>query len=98
MGRSVRDRAVSPSASLAEGIDRNQPTPLYHQIFVRLRDKINQGDFEEGSLLPGEQEISEIFHVSRITAKRALDEIAAAGLAVRQQGKGTLVRRTPEIT
>jgi GntR family transcriptional regulator len=94
-GRTKQSTALK---HLVAGIDRTQPTPLYHQIFVQLRDRINEGAFADGSLLPGEQEISEIFQVSRITAKRALDEIAAAGLAVRQQGRGTLVRRTPEAT
>ena len=31
------------------------------------------------------------FNVSRITAKRALDELAADGLVVREQGRGTRV-------
>jgi GntR family transcriptional regulator len=65
--------------------------PLYQQIFTRVREKIYLGEYPEGSFLPTEQEISEIFGVSRITAKRALDEISAAGLAVREQGRGTRV-------
>lgn len=77
------------------GIDPSSPTPLYHQIFSLLRDKIYRGEYELGSFLPGEQEVATFFGVSRITAKRALDEIAAAGLAVREQGRGTRVCITP---
>ncbi len=84
-------------ASLA-GIDANYPAPLYHQIFSLLRDRIYEGDFPGGSFLPGEQELAAHFNVSRITAKRALDEIAAAGLAVREQGRGTRVCITPRST
>jgi GntR family transcriptional regulator len=76
-------------------IDSSSPTPLYHQIFTILRDKIYRGEYERDSFLPGEQEIAAFFGVSRITAKRALDEIAAAGLAVREQGRGTRVCITP---
>jgi GntR family transcriptional regulator len=72
--------------------------PLYHHIFETLRDRINAGRYKDGAFLPGEHEISSLFGVSRITAKRALDEIAAAGLAVRQQGRGTVVRRTSRQT
>jgi GntR family transcriptional regulator len=73
------------------GVNQSLPAPLYHQIFVVLRDKIYRGEYERDSFLPGEQEIATFFGVSRITAKRALDEIAAAGLAVREQGRGTRV-------
>ena len=72
--------------------------PLYRRIFESLRERIDAGHYEDGAFLPGEHEISGLFGVSRITAKRALDEIAAAGLAVRQQGRGTIVRRTANRT
>ena len=42
-------------------------------------------------LVPTEQALGERFGVSRITAKRALDELAAEGLVVRQRGRGTTV-------
>src|SRR5687768_6670605 len=76
---------------LENSVDATSPTPLYHQIFVLLREKIYRGDYKIDSYLPSEQEIVVSFGVSRITAKRALDEIAAAGLAVREQGRGTRV-------
>lgn len=66
--------------------------PLYHQIFMILRDKIHQGEYAEGALLPSEFEISQTYDVSRITAKRALNELAAAGLAIRERGRGTRVK------
>ena len=74
------------------GVHERLPTPLYHQIYVILRDKIYDGSHADEALLPGEQELMRMFGVSRITAKRALDELAAAGLAVRERGRGTRVR------
>ena len=85
-------------AGADRGADPALPTPLYHQIFTVLRDKIYRGEYALGSFLPGEQEIAGFFGVSRITAKRALDEIAAAGLAVREQGRGTRVCIAPRGT
>lgn len=67
------------------------PLPLYYKIYMLLRDGIMKGVYPHQSLLPSEQEISKQFSVSRITAKRALDELAAEGMAVRQRGKGTQV-------
>lgn len=66
--------------------------PLYRKIFDDLRRGIVNGTYEEGSFLPSEPDLATAYGVSRITAKRALDEIAAAGLAVREQGRGTRVR------
>lgn len=73
---------------------RELMAPLYHQIFVDLRQGIIEGRFAEGSFLPSEFELARSYGVSRITAKRALDELASAKLAVREQGRGTVVRNT----
>lgn len=91
-----RDNRLRRSAATASPPARGKP--LYHRIFETLRDRIAAGQYKDGAFLPGEHEISSLFGVSRITAKRALDEIAAAGLAVRQQGRGTVVRRTAHQT
>ncbi len=66
-------------------------TPLYHQIYLVLRDKILNKEFAEGDLLFSEDETSQMFGVSRITAKRALNELAQEGLVVRERGRGTRV-------
>lgn len=73
------------------------PTPLYYQIYVLLREKILSGAYETGSLLHSESELEEIYSVSRITAKRALDELAAEGLVARQRGRGTTITYTPPV-
>ena len=93
------DGAVTPPAAISRvpatpprvGFDPASPTPLYHQIFSLLRDKIYDGQYPGGSFIPSEQELSAQFNVSRITAKRALDDLAADGLVVREQGRGTRV-------
>lgn len=77
------------------GVDRFQPVPLYHQIFLQLRGEIAAGERVVGSRLPTEQELSKSFGVSRITARRALDELAQAGLVARKQRIGTIVTFQP---
>ncbi|MGH6989025.1 MAG: GntR family transcriptional regulator [Stellaceae bacterium] len=76
-------------------VDSRLPTPLYHQIYVILRERIADGSVGAGSNLPGEQELARRYGVSRVTAKRALDELAAEGLVVRERGRGTRVRAAP---
>jgi GntR family transcriptional regulator len=80
------------SAHSSAGLLRGDlPTPLYHQIFSILRDRIVGGELGHGDQMPTEFELAEAFDVSRITAKRALDELAAEGLVERRRGRGTHV-------
>ncbi|WP_341701880.1 GntR family transcriptional regulator [Ferrovibrio sp.] len=78
-------------SSTAATIDERLPTPLYHQIFLILRGQILEGRLAQGALVPGEEELARQFNVSRITARRALGELAAEGLVTRSRGRGTHV-------
>lgn len=69
---------------------------LYQQIYYKLLGDIRDGKFE-GTRLPTEKEITEQFFVSRITARKALDQLAADGVVVRISGKGTFVRKGKTI-
>jgi GntR family transcriptional regulator len=82
-----------PARPLADG---HLPTPLYHQIYVVLREQIVSGVYAERAAVPTEHELMRRFSVSRVTAKRALDELAAEGLVERSRGRGTrVVERLP---
>ncbi|WP_049974271.1 GntR family transcriptional regulator [Azospirillum sp. B4] len=74
-----------------EQLDHSAPTPLYHQIYLLLREKIRSGDFPAHSLIPGEQDLAKLFNVSRVTVKRSLNELAAHDLVSRHRGRGTVV-------
>lgn len=76
-------------------VEPRLPTPLYHQIYLILHEQIADGSIGSDATVPGEQELSRLYGVSRITAKRALDELAAEGLVVRERGRGTRVRSAP---
>jgi len=75
-------------------LSKNSPTPMYFQLYNLLKTCIVNGTFPDGSRLPSEKELSLQFAISRITAKRSLDELAAEGLVVRRRGKGTHVTYT----
>ncbi len=67
--------------------------PRYQQIFLLLREKILTRQVPPGARIASEAELSRDFGVSRITAQRALNELAAAGLVTREKGRGTRVRQ-----
>jgi DNA-binding GntR family transcriptional regulator len=48
---------------------------------------------QEGDRVPPERELSAAWGVARMTLRRALDELVAEGLIVREQGRGTFVAR-----
>lgn len=76
-------------------VEEGLRTPLYHQVYLVLRNKIYDGEYADGALLPSEQETAQMFGVSRITTQRALNELAAEGLCVREQGRGSRVTFKP---
>lgn len=73
-------------------LSQDLPTPLYHQIQLVLRERVEHGYYGRDGLLPSEQEISREFGVSRITVARAVNELAAQGLVERRRGAGTRVK------
>lgn len=68
-----------------------EDVPLHEQVRAALHDMILSGQVRPGEKLPSEREICARFGVSRVTAIRALNEVAASGLAARRQGHGTVV-------
>ena len=88
-------RTPSPPGQPASGgglaVDKTLPAPLYHQVYTALRDLIFDGTYHPGDSLPSETELIDLFGVSRITVRRALDELSARGLVLREQGRRTQV-------
>lgn len=68
-----------------------RPEPLFHQLFQLLQAKIQRGDWQPGTRLPGELELARCFGLARVTARRALEELRATGSVRRQRGVGTTV-------
>ncbi|MBX2846780.1 MAG: GntR family transcriptional regulator [Acidiferrobacterales bacterium] len=71
--------------------DASSRVPLYHQLYLSLKRSITSGQISLSEQMPTEQQLSEALDISRITAKRAMDELAAEGLIARQRGKGSYV-------
>lgn len=74
-------------------LNKNLPTPLYHQVKDFLIDKITLGEWEPGYQLPAERELAIQFNVSTITVKRAIHDLVNKGILFRQRGKGTFVSK-----
>ena len=86
------------SQRLRDSLSPEAPTPLYFQLFSILKGMILDGTMPNGERMPTEEQLSKAFSVSRITAKRAMDELAGEQLVERRRGKGSHViyRYTPK--
>ncbi|WP_440875042.1 histidine utilization repressor [Thalassotalea sp. PLHSN55] len=65
--------------------------PKFSQIKQHICQQIESGEWPQHSKVPSENELSAQFHVSRMTARRALQELTEQGVLVRSQGAGTFV-------
>jgi GntR family transcriptional regulator len=74
------------------GASRATPGPLrYHQVYVGLRSWVRDGAYAPGQQIPTEKALCDTFGVSRITVRKAVDELVREGWLVREQGRGTFV-------
>ncbi len=76
---------------LSGRLDPKDRSPLYHQIFAILKNHILDGTLPYRTQIPTEEQLALVFNVSRITAKRAMDELAKEQFIERKRGKGSHV-------
>lgn len=76
---------------MSTAMEHNSVIPLYAQIVEYLRKDIAANVFGRNGRIPTEAELSEKYGVSRITVRRAVDELVSQGLVEKKQGKGTFV-------
>lgn len=69
---------------------------LYKRLMDHLLEEIDAGRLQPGQQIPSERELSDRFHMSRMTVRHALNELVNEGILYRHQGRGTFVGR-PKI-
>lgn len=67
--------------------------PLYRQVHDHVLARIVAGEWAPGEFLPSEQKLAADLGVAPGTVRRALDDLAHAGIVERRQGRGTAVVR-----
>jgi GntR family transcriptional regulator len=65
--------------------------PLYREVKAALVASLAAGEWPAGEALPSEAKLAERFRVSIGTLRKAVDELVAERVLVRQQGRGTFV-------
>lgn len=66
--------------------------PKYYILKNALIEKINDEELVDDHMIPSERELISTYNVSRITVRRAIDELVNEGYLYKIQGKGTYVK------
>jgi GntR family transcriptional regulator len=97
MVRILQGETVLPTLSqVLPQLDESSAQPLYQQLQRALRGAIENGIIGPEDALPPERDLAEMLKVSRITVRKAIDELVEDGLLIRKQGSGTFVSNRVE--
>lgn len=72
-------------------LDERSDLPLYEMVKAQIKLKVETGEWPTNHRVPSENRIVEMLGVSRMTANRALRELATEGVITRVQGRGSFV-------
>jgi GntR family transcriptional repressor for pyruvate dehydrogenase complex len=72
-------------------IKKVQRISISEQVFQQLRDSILSGEWKVNEKIPSENELTELFGVSRVTIRQALQKLTAIGLITTKMGEGSFV-------
>ena len=68
-------------------LNDNSLTPLYQQVLEDIKAEISSGTYASGQRIPSEAELSQLYSVSRVTVRRAIEELVGEGYLTKRQGK-----------
>lgn len=72
-------------------LNESTSQPLYQQLANVLQENIENGTYEKGKKIQTEQELMELFDVSRVTVRAAINILVEEGVLVKTRGRGTFV-------
>jgi GntR family transcriptional regulator len=66
-------------------------TPLYREVKRAMMGSLSAGEWKPADAIPAERRLAERYGVSIGTVRKAIDELVAENILIRQQGRGTFV-------
>lgn len=77
-------------------LEQDSPLTAWGQVHRDLLRRLRTREFKAGQRLPPEASLAESYGVSRMTMRRALEELAAEGMVRKRKGVGTFVAEGSE--
>lgn len=78
-------------------LSQSAPLALYRQVKNYILERIQSGEWPPETRIPSENQLVTMLGVSRMTANRALRELAAEGHLVRIHGVGTFIKENKPV-
>lgn len=72
-------------------LDFDSHIPYYIQLMDLIKDQVSKDKWHHGDRIPGEQDLCEMYGVSRTVVRQALRELEFQGIINRRKGKGTFI-------
>ena len=79
-------------------VNKYSKVPYYYQVYIYILRKINNDKLKVGDKLPNENRLSELLDVSRVTIRKALNELKQNGIISRDKSIGTFIKHKPDKT
>ncbi len=70
--------------------------PLYLKLKRSIEDAVQRGVIRPGDALPSERDIASRADISRVTVRKAVQDLVRAGVLIQRHGSGTFVARPVE--
>jgi GntR family transcriptional regulator len=87
------DTAQPLLARIVAGLQADTASPLYLRLASAMRGLIEAGELRGGEAMPSERDLVRATGYSRVTVRKAIDELCGEGLLARRHGAGSFVTR-----
>ena len=84
------------SSEVLQSVIRPQGGPLYLQLKRWIEARVGSGDIRPGDALPSERDLAQRVDVSRVTVRKAVQQLVRDGLLIQRHGSGTYVADRPQ--
>ncbi len=65
---------------------------LQEQLHDELFEQIQSGKYQPGDRIPSEMQLSQMYDISRVTVRNAIQQLVDEKILVKRHGKGTFVK------
>lgn len=70
----------------------NVPLTLQEKLYNELSSQIKSGKYKPGDKIPSEPQLVNIYKISRVTVRNAIQQLVDEGILIKKHGKGTFVK------
>jgi GntR family transcriptional repressor for pyruvate dehydrogenase complex len=72
-----------------------QKNNIVNSVFEQMNEHIRSGQWKVGSKIPSEIQLCDMFQVSRVSVRSAIQKLRDMGIVTTHQGRGTFVSEIP---